>query len=263
MEAAGARILTWIGKGVFYALIAVLLFLVGHTLWNLNYAVVFGRFGQLLGGTLLTVKLVATSVIIGFFLALPAALMRVSVNPWLRYPAYGFIFFFRGTPLLVQMFFIYYGLAQLEIVRDSFLWPVFKEATWCALIAFTLNTGAYSAEIIRGAIQAVPAGEIEAARAIGMSRALAYRRVILPRALRIALPAYGNEIILMLKGSALASTITLLDLTGMARTIVARTYTPVEIFLAAGVIYMVVTFAFIQVWSHIERRANRYLTAGG
>lgn len=263
MDSRAWQIATYVGKALLYAAVALLLFLLAYTLWNLNYGIIFQRFGQLLGGTALTIELVAASVVLGFFIALPMALMRVSDDPWLRYPAYGFIFFFRGTPLLVQMFFIYYGLAQLEIVRMSFLWPVFKEAYWCALIAFTLNTGAYSAEILRGAIQAVPAGEIEAARAIGMPRSLAYRRVILPRAFRIALPAYGNEIILMVKGSALASTITLLDLTGMARTIIARTYTPVEIFLAAGVIYIVLTFAFIQAWTLIEKRANRYLTARG
>ena len=263
MESTPWRIAVWAGKAILYAAVALLLFLLAFTLWKLNYGVIVQRFGQLLGGTALTVQLVAVSVVLGFFIALPMAMMRVSADSRLRYTAYGFIFFFRGTPLLVQMFFIYYGLAQLEIVRASFLWPVFKEAYWCALIAFTLNTGAYSAEILRGAIQAVPAGEIEAARAIGMSRALAYRRVILPRAFRIALPAYGNEIILMVKGSALASTITLLDLTGMARTIIARTYMPVEIFLAAGLIYMVLTFAFIQAWTHIEKRANRYLTARG
>lgn len=263
MEAGTLRLLGWIGRGVFYAFVALLVFLLGYTLWHLNYGVIFAQFGKLLGGTAMTIQLVASSVIVGFFVALPTALARVSPNPWLRYPAYGFIFFFRGTPLLVQVFFIYYGLAQLDFVRESFLWEVFKDAYWCALIAFTLNTGAYSAEILRGAIQAVPHTEIEAARAIGMSKALAYRRVILPRAFRIGLPAYGNEIILMVKGSALASTITLLDLTGMARTIIARTYTPVEIFLAAGVIYIVLTFAFIQTWTHIERRANRYLTSHG
>lgn len=265
MESILIRLLKFLGKAVFYGLVALLVFLVGYILWNLNYDVIFAQFGRLAGGTVMTIQLVAASVFIGFFVALPTALMRVSANPLFNIPAYGFIFFFRGTPLLVQMFFIYYGLAQLEFIRESFLWPVFKEAYWCALIAFTLNTGAYSAEILRGAIQAVPAGEIEAARAIGMSKVLAYRRIILPRAFRIGLPAYGNEIILMIKGSALASTITLLDLTGMARTIIARTYTPVEIFLAAGVIYILLTVIFVEIWKRIETRGNRYLgpDAGG
>ena len=254
-----ARILLLSGKAVFYVTVALVVFLLGRSLLTLNYEVIAENFVELLGGLALTVELVAASVLLGFCIALPTALARVSNNPWLRWPAYGYIFFFRGTPLLVQMFFIYYGIGQMEFVRESVLWVVFKEAYWCALIAFTLNTAAYSAEIIRGGIQAVPRGEIEAARAIGMSKVTAYRRVILPRAFRIALPAYGNEIILMVKGSALASTITMLDLTGMARTVIARTYMPVEIFLAAGVIYIVLTYAFIHVWTRIERRVNTYL----
>jgi polar amino acid transport system permease protein len=180
---------------------------------------------------------------------------------WLRLPAYAYIFFFRGTPLLVQIFLIYYGLGQFESVRTGVLWPIVREPFWCAIIAFALNTGAYTAEILRGAIQAVPVGEVEAARAFGMSTALMYRRIVLPRALRIAFPAYGNEIILMLKGSALASTITLLDLTGMARTIIARTYMPVEIFLAAGAIYLAITFVFTRLFALAERRLNRHLAA--
>jgi polar amino acid transport system permease protein len=122
-----------------------------------------------------------------------------------------------------------------------------------------LHTGGYIAEILRGAIQAVPVGEVEAARALGMSRATAYRRIILPRAVRIAWPAYGNEVILMLKGSALASTITLLELTGMARTIIAKTYTPVEIFTAAGAIYLALSFVLVQGFRLVERRWNRHL----
>jgi len=254
-----ARIAWWI----FYAFTALFLIAIVYGLSTLNYAVIFKNFGRILGGAYLTIELVTLSVIIGFFVALPTALMRVSPNPLLRYPAYWFIYFFRGTPLLIQIFFIYYGFAQLDIIRESFLWPVFKQAYWCALFTFVLNTGAYSAEILRGAVEAVPAGEIEAARAIGMSKFHAYRRIILPRAFRIAMPAYGNEIIFMLKGTALASTITLLDLTGVARTLIARTFTPIELFLAAGVVYMALTYCFLWAWTRIEKRANRYLTAKG
>jgi polar amino acid transport system permease protein len=185
--------------------------------------------------------------------------MRVSERRWLRVGAYSYIFVFRGTPLLVQIFLVYYGLGQFQAVRASALWPILREPYWCAIIAFALNTGAYTAEILRGAIGAVPVGEVEAAKAFGMSRTLSLRRIILPRALRIALPAYGNEVILMLKGSALASTITLLDLTGMARTIIARTYMPVEIFLAAGLIYLAITFVFVQLFRLLERRLSRHL----
>lgn len=259
MNPATVLLLARLGRAALYALTALIVLGICYGLWILDYGVIFQYFGRLLVGAVLTIELVAISVLIGFCIALPTALMRVSTNPWLRYPAYAYIFYFRGTPLLVQIFFIYHGLGQLDLIRDGILWPIFKEAYWCVLIAFTLNTAAYSAEILRGAIQAVPRGEIEAARAIGMSKALAYRRIILPRALRIGLPAYGNEIVLMLKGSALASTITLLDLTGMARTIIARTYTPVEIFLAAGLIYIVINYAFAYGWTRIERRVNRYL----
>lgn len=225
----------------------------------MNIEVVIDNIPKLLEGALLTIELVVLALALGMVFALPTALMRVSANWLLRGPAYAYIFFFRGTPLLVQIFLIYYGLGQFDAVRESIFWPILREPFWCAIIAFALNTGAYTAEILRGAIEAVPRGQIEAARAFGMSPSVCYRRVILPQAWRIALPAYGNEVILMLKGSALASTITLLDLTGMARTIIARTYMPVEIFLAAGVIYLLLTFAFTNGYRLLERKLNRHL----
>ena len=221
--------------------------------------VIIDNFPKLLEGVMVTVELVVLALAVGMVLAVPMALMRVSRNWLLRGPAYAYIFFFRGTPLLVQIFLIYYGLGQFDAVRESVLWPILREPFWCAIIAFALNTGAYTAEIFRGGIEAVPRGQIEAARAYGMSRSVCYRRIILPQAWRIALPAYGNEVILMLKGSALASTITLLDLTGMARTIIARTYMPVEIFLAAGALYLLLTFLFTNGFRLLERRLNRHM----
>ena len=225
----------------------------------MNFQAILDSLPKLLSGTVLTLELVGISLLVGLLLALPMALMRVSRRPLVRMLPYGFIFFFRGTPLLVQIFMIYYGASQFEWVRESALWPILREPYWCAIIAFALNTGAYTAEILRGAIQAVPRGEIEAARAIGMSLPLAYRRIILPQAVRIGLPAYGNEIILMIKGSALASTITLLDLTGMARTLIARNYLPVEMFLTAGLIYLAMTLVLTQVFGVLERRLGRHL----
>ena len=225
----------------------------------MNLDVIIGNVPRLLEGVVLTIELVVLALAVGMMFALPTALMRVSRNWALRGPAYAYIFFFRGTPLLVQIFLIYYGLGQFEAVRESILWPILREPFWCAIIAFALNTGAYTAEILRGAIEAVPAGQIEAARAFGMSPSVCTRRIVLPQAWRIAMPAYGNEVILMLKGSALASTITLLDLTGMARTIIARTYMPVEIFLAAGVIYLLLTFVFTNAFRLLERRLNRHM----
>lgn len=166
---------------------------------------------------------------------------------------YAYIFFFRGTPLLVQLFLVYYGLAQFDAVRQGPLWPYLRDPYWCAIITMTMHTAAYIAEILRGAIQAVPPGEIEAARALGMSRAQAMLYIILPRAARIGLPAYSNEVILMLKASALASTVTLLELTGMARTIIARTYLPVEIFFAAGLFYLAIAFVLVRAFRLLER----------
>jgi polar amino acid transport system permease protein len=223
---------------------------------DFDAALIVDSLPRLLGGALLSVELVALSVAAGLLIAGPVAMMRASANPLLRALPWPYVFFFRGTPLLVQIFLIYYGLGQFEAVRESWAWTLLREAYWCAVIAFTLNTAAYSAEILRGGIQAVPRGEIEAARAIGMSRLQVYRRVVLPRAFRIALPAYGNEIVFMIKGSALASTITLMDLTGVARTLVARTYKPVEVFLAAGLLYLVIVYGVTWLLRRLERRLS-------
>lgn len=225
---------------------------------NLEWGVMLESLPRLLQGTLLTLELVALALVAGGLLSVPLAMLRVSSNPVLRALPLAYTFFFRGTPLLVQLFLFYYGLAQFEVVRESVFWPIVREAYWSALIVFTLNTGAYTTEILRGAIQAVPHGEVEAARAMGMSGGTLYRRIVLPRAYRIALPAYGNEIILMLKASALASTITLLDLTGMARTVIAKTYLPVEIFLVAGAIYLALTFLLVNGFRLLERRVLRF-----
>ena len=154
----------------------------------------------------------------------------------------------------MQLFLVYSGVAQFEAIRQGPLWPYLRDPYWCAVLTLTLHTAAYIAEILRGAIQAVPHGEVEAARALGMSRAQALLHVILPRAVRIGLPAYSNEVILMLKASALASTITLLELTGMARTIIARTYLPVEIFFAAGMFYLLAAYVLVRGFRLLEQR---------
>ncbi|RDL44587.1 ABC transporter permease [Marinomonas piezotolerans] len=226
---------------------------------DLDFSVVIEYFPRLLTGMWTTIELVILSIVLGAIVALPLALARISKNRWISSLPFAYIFFFRGTPLLVQIFLVYYGASQFEAVRESFLWPVLREPFWCAIIAFTLNTSAYTAEIFRGAIQAIPEGEVEACKVVGMTKTQMYRRVLLPRAFGIVLPAYGNEIILMLKASALASTITLLDLTGMARTIIARTYTPIEIFVAAGVIYLAISMVVIYIFRLVEKRQNRYL----
>ena len=164
-----------------------------------------------------------------------------------------YIFFFRGTPLLVQLFMIYFGMAQFEFVRSSFLWPLLREPYWCGLIALMLNDAAYTAEILRGGLRAVPRGAQEAARVSGMSRLQTLRRVTLPIAVRQALPAYSNEIISMLKSTALVSMISLMDVTGIAREAVAETWRAVEIFLCAGLIYLVLSLIITRATSWVER----------
>jgi polar amino acid transport system permease protein len=220
----------------------------------MNWELIIKWLPRIAEGAWLTLELVGIAVIAGLILAIRLGIARSSRHWWLRAVPYAYIFFFRGTPLLVQLFLVYYGLAQFEAVREGPLWPFLRDAYWCAIVTLTLHTAAYIAEILRGAIQAIPPGEIEAARALGMSRWQALLYIILPRAARIGLPAYSNEVILMLKASALASTITLLELTGMSRTIIARTYQPVEIFFAAGVFYLVAAYVLVQGFRLLERR---------
>jgi len=219
----------------------------------MNWEVIIKWLPKLAQGATLTLELVAIAVISGLLLAIPLGIARSSKRWYVRSLPYAYIFFFRGTPLLVQLFLVYYGLAQFDAVRESALWPYLRDPFWCATVTMTLHTAAYIAEILRGAIQAIPPGEIEAARALGMSRPKAMFYIILPRAARIGLPAYSNEVILMLKASALASTVTLLELTGMARTIIARTYLPVEIFFAAGVFYLVMAYVLVRGFKLLER----------
>ncbi|GIT72861.1 MAG: ABC transporter permease [Pseudomonadota bacterium] len=178
----------------------------------MDYEVISSNIPLYFEGLWVTIQLVFLALVLGFLFALPLALLATSRHPWIRLLPKSYIYFFRGTPLLVQMFMIYHGMGQFELVRESVIWIVFKEAYWCALIAFALNTAGYTAEILRGTIEQTPYGEIEAARACGMSKSTLYRRIILPGTFRRALPAYGNEVIFMLHGSALAGVVTIVDL---------------------------------------------------
>jgi His/Glu/Gln/Arg/opine family amino acid ABC transporter permease subunit len=214
---------------------------------------------ELLSGTWLTIQLVVISAILGVMLAVPVALARLSSNRAVSGIATAYSLFFRGTPLLVQIFLIYFGLGQFGFVRSSFLWPFLREAYVCALITFVLNTAAYSGEIVRGGIRAVPRGEIEAARACGMSTFQSYRLVILPRAFSIILPAYSNEVIILLKGTSLASTITLLELMGQSQLAASATYKPIQVFAIAGVIYYLLTLVITWIFHRLERRFNRFV----
>ena len=225
----------------------------------MNFELMIETFPKLLSGLNLTIQLVTISLFLGFCLAIGLALLRLSNNTFLSFFAKTYIFYFRGTPLLVQIFLIYYGIAQFEIIRETFVWSFFKEAYWCGILALTLNTCAYSSEIIRGGIQSVPFGQIESAKSVGMSRFLLYRRIILPIAFRQALPAYGNEIILMVKATSLVSTITLMEVTGIARLIIAKTFSPVEIFIVAGLIYLTINFIVTRLVNFCEIKLTPYL----
>ncbi|CAN7269203.1 ABC transporter permease [Rhizobium sp. LjRoot30] len=209
-------------------------------------------FVALLKGIPLTLQLTVLSVVAGGVLAFALAFMRISGKWWLDAPAQFYIFVFRGTPLLVQIYIIYYGLSQFPVLRHSFLWPFLREAYWCAVLALAFNTAAYSAEIIRGGLLSVPAGQVEAARACGMSGFLLFRRIVMPLALRQMLPGYSNEIILMVKSTALASTITLLEITGIAAKLISESYRPVEVFVCAGAIYLAINFLVARLFAWLE-----------
>ena len=213
----------------------------------------------ILGGSRLTVLLVTLSLSMGFVLAIITALLRRSKIFLLVVPIKIFVFVMRGTPLLVQIFLIYYGIGQFEFVRESIFWSVLKSPFWCAIIALTLNTTAYGSEIIRGGLESVPWGEVEAARAVGMSGFRLFRRIIFPIAIRQALPAYGNEVILMVKATSLASTITIMEMTGIANTIMAENYRPLEAFIVAGSFYLLLNFIMTRLIQLIEWRLSGHL----
>ncbi|KRW61888.1 ABC transporter permease [Pseudomonas sp. TTU2014-080ASC] len=210
-------------------------------------------------GLVVTLKLLVISLALGLAAAVPLALMRVSKSAWVNFPAWLYTYVIRGTPMLVQLFLIYYGLAQFDWVRESSLWPYFSSATFCACLAFAINTSAYTAEILAGSLKVTPHGEIEAAKAMGMSRGKLYRRILLPSALRRALPQYSNEVIMMLHSTSLASIVTLIDITGAARTVSSQYYLPFEAFITAGLFYLVLTFILVRLFKLAERRWLSYL----
>jgi len=209
---------------------------------------------KLLSAAVITLKLLSASLIIGLFIGLLFAILRLSKNYIINRFAYAYSYVFRGTPLLVQIFIIYYGLGQIEYFRTTFLWVIFKEPYWCAIIAFALNTGAYTSEILRSAFQTIKPGIIEAGKSLGISNKIIFYKIQIPVAIRQSLPAYGNEIILMMKGTSLASTVTLMDITGVAKHIVSTTYKPLEIFITAGGIYLFMTFLIHNLIKYLEKK---------
>ena len=211
-------------------------------------------FPKLLSASLITLKLLSASLIVGLFIGLLFAILRLNKNIFINKFAYSYSYLFRGTPLLVQIFIIYYGLGNIEYLRTTFLWVILKEPYWCAIIAFSLNTGAYTSEILRSAFQTIKLGVIEAGKSLGIPSKIIFYKIQIPIAIRQSLPAYGNEIILMLKGTSLASTVTLMDLTGVAKYIISTTFKPIEVFIVAGGIYLFMTFVVHNVIKFLEKK---------
>jgi octopine/nopaline transport system permease protein len=211
-------------------------------------------------GVWLTAVLTLASVAIGFNLGLGLAVMRVSANRFFASLAKGYSTVFRGTPLLVQIFLFYYGLGQLSLVRDNpVLWWITGDGVHCAVMALALNTAAYTSEILRGGMISIPGGLLEAAQAAGMSRTLCFRRITFPLTIRQVLPAYGNELVLVVKGTSLASTITVLEITGHAKRLMSQTYAILEVFAIAGLLYLLINLVLITVIRILEARLTRYL----
>ena len=220
----------------------------------MDFDLILNSFPKLLFASITTLKLLSVSLFIGLFIGLFFAILRIKNNIILGKIAYGYSYTFRGTPLLVQIFIIYYGFGQVELIRESFLWAILKEPYWCAVIAFALNTGAYTSEILRSAFQTIKPGFIEAGKSLGVPNKLIFYKIQIPIAIRQSLPAYGNEIILMLKGTSLASTVTLMDLTGVAKYIISTTFKPIEVFIIAGSIYLFFTFIIHNVIKFLEKK---------
>ena len=220
----------------------------------MDFDLMITSFPKLLGATVITLKLLSASLFFGLWLGLFFAILRLNKNIFINKFAYGYSYVFRGTPLLVQIFIIYFGLGQIEYLRSTVLWVVLKEPYWCAIIAFTLNTGAYTSEILRSAFQTIKPGIIEAGKSLGISNKIIFYKIQIPIAIRQSLPAYGNEIILMMKGTSLASTVTLMDLTGVAKYIISTTFKPIEVFIVAGGIYLFMTFVIHNVIKYLEKK---------
>ena len=220
----------------------------------MDIELMINSFPKLLNATLITLKLLSVSLILGLFIGLGFAILRMNNNKLINKFAYGYSYIFRGTPLLVQIFIIYFGLGQIEYLRTTFLWVVLKEPYWCAIIAFSLNTGAYTSEILRSAFQTIKPGYLEAGRSLGIPSKIIFTKIQIPIAIKQSLPAYGNEIILMLKGTSLANTVTLMDLTGVAKYIISTTFKPVEVFIVAGGIYLFMTFIIHNVIKYLEKK---------
>ncbi|GGH24250.1 ABC transporter permease [Alsobacter metallidurans] len=224
-----------------------------------DWSVIFGALPNFWRGLQITLMLLAISMSSGLLLSIPLGVLRVSPRRWVSGSVWFYTYVIRGTPLLVQLFMIYFGLAQFEAVRESVAWPLLKSAWFCAWLAFTLNTTAYTTEIVAGALRATPPGELEAARSLGMGTAAIYRRILLPGALRRALPQYGNEVVMMMHATALASTVSIVELTRVARDVYSDHLLPAEAFGTVAVFYFVLTFTLVGIFKLLEQRYLAHL----
>jgi arginine/ornithine transport system permease protein len=225
----------------------------------IDWSVIATSLPDFFQGLKVTLVLLVISLATGLLLSVPLAVARVSSNPFVSKPVWLYTYMIRGTPLLVQLFIIYYGFAQIDFIRNSAAWDLFREAWFCAWLAFAINTTAYTTEIIAGALRATPSGEVEAAKSLGMSTFDLYRRILLPGALRRALPQYSNEAVGMMHATAIASTVTLVDLTRVARDVYANHLATVEAFGTVAVFYFILTFSLIGLFRLAERRWLKHL----
>jgi len=225
----------------------------------MNMSIFLDALPRMLGGFTMTFQLMVVSLAAGTLMAVILLLMRLSGKWWLSWPAQLYIYVFRGTPILVQIFIIYYGLPQLDWIRDSMFWPILRDPFGCAIVALSLNVGANVSEVFRGGVLAVERGLTEAGAALGMNSIHRFVYITVPLAFRICLPAYGNEIISLMKSTALASTITLVDMTGIARTIVAETFAPYQVFLSLACVYIVLTWILQTGIKRLEDYLGRHM----
>ncbi len=256
----GARILG-VGLLVFWAVLAVLLVAYLANRWNPD---LFARYAPAyMSGLWLTVKLTVISILIGAVLSVPIAWARMSTNRVANALSYGYVYFFRGTPLLAQTFLVYYGLGEIfaenrQALAEIGLWNYLRDSWWYAVVAFSLNTAAYQAEILRGAIQAVPKGQWEGAASLALTPWQAMRKIVAPQALIVALRPYGNEIILMIKGSAVVSIIAVQDLMFQTKLAYSRSF-DFQTYIWAALIYLAIVEVLRHLIDWMERRITRHL----
>jgi arginine/ornithine transport system permease protein len=225
----------------------------------IDWALIAESWPLYLNGLRVSLILMAISVSASFLLSVPLAIARVSPNPLLAKPVFLYTYVIRGTPLLVQLYMIYFGLAQFEWLRESAAWPLFRNAWFCAWLAFALNSTAYTTEILAGALRQTPSGELEAARSLGMSTSSIYRRILLPGAMRRALPQYGNELVMVMHATSIASAVTIVELTRTARDVYYNSLAPLEAFGLVAVFYFVITFTLVGIVKLLERRLLKHL----